>query len=340
MRVINQKFFYFGLMAVFVIAGLLFVSIFILAEKSFDQNETWQEFELKPGWGLEEIGQGLKDANLIRSLFSFKLYTILTGRALSLKPGDYLFNSSMSLAEIVKKLWQGPQEEAVITIPEGFSLKEIDGLLSQAGIISSGDLNNFSPLELVQEFPFLAGLTTLEGYLFPDTYRFFLNSGAKTAARKMIQNFQLKVLPLIESNPAALNETIILASLIEKEVILDVDRSLVAGILNKRLENNVPLQVDATIVYIKCKGIYQNCSERNLTKKDFSLVSPFNTYLYPDLPPAPITNPGLSAIKAVLNPLLSEYWYYLSDSLTKKTIFSETLEEHNLNRTKYLKISN
>lgn len=339
MRIVDQKVFYFSLVAIFIIIGILFLNVFILAARPTSQNENWQEFEVKPGWGMKEIGQTLKEGNLITSLLRFKFYTVLTGRALSLKPGNYLFSPSMTLGEIVKKLWQGSQEEVAVTIPEGFSLKDIDRLLSGAGIIISGKLYAFSPNELAQEFSFLSGARSLEGYLFPDTYRFFRNSGAKVAAQKMIKNFQLKVLPSIESSQSDLRKIVILASLIEKEVILDSDRYLVAGILKKRLESDFPLQVDATVVYIKCKGEYQNCPTKELSKNDFRLDSPFNTYLYQGLPPSPIANPGLSAIKAALKPLVSEYWFYLSDPVTKKTLFSKSLEEHNFNRSRYLKIN-
>lgn len=330
--------FYFVITILIIVAAVLISLLFFSAAKPLSKTENWQEFELKSGWGLNEIVQALKNADLISSTFNFKLYTILTGRALSLKPGNYFFSPSMSLKEIVQKLWRGPNEEIVVTIPEGFSLKDIDGILAGQGIIIPEKLSGFNPLELSQEFPFLAGISSLEGYLFPDTYRFFSNSGAKMAAEKMLENFQQKVLPLANSYQADFQKTIILASLIEKEVISDSDRALVSGILIKRLESDMPLQVDATVIYVKCKGEYQNCPVDNLNKKDFAADSPFNTYLHLGLPPAPISNPGLSAIQAALNPQPSKYWYYLSDPVTKKTIFSKTLEEQNINRTKYLKI--
>jgi len=330
--------FYFVIIVLIIIAAVLISLLFISATKPLSQAENWQEFEVQPGWGLNEISQALKNANLISDTFKFKLYTILTGRALSLKPGNYFFSPSMSLKEIIHKLWQGPNEEIVVTIPEGFSLKDIDEILAKQGIIIQGKLSSFSPIELSQEFPFLRDVSSLEGYLFPDTYRFFSHSGAKIVAEKMLKNFQEKVLPLVNSSQADLNKTIILASLIEKEVVSDSDRFLVSGILTKRLKIDMPLQIDATIIYIKCQGEYQNCPTEELNKNDFAADSPFNTYLHKGLPPAPISNPGLSAIKAALDPLPSKYWYYLSDPATGKTIFSKTLEEQNINRTKYLKI--
>jgi len=124
--------------------------------------------------------------------------------------------------------------------------------------------------------------------------------------------------------------------LIEKEVPDSEDRKIVAGILLKRLEIGMALQVDATLSYIKCGGRFFFCESPGVERKDLILASGYNTYRYPGLPPAPISNPGQDALSAVLNAQTSPYLYYLSNPKTKKTIFSRTLEEHNENRAKYL----
>lgn len=148
-----------------------------------------------------------------------------------------------------------------------------------------------------------------------------------------MDNFKLKVLPFFENNPGLL-KTVNLASLLEKEIPDYSERQIAAGILLKRLKAGMPLQVDAALVYIKCGGKFLNCPA--LKEEDYKIDLPYNTYLYGGLPKGPICNPGLGAIKAVLSPQQSDYWYYLSDPKTKKTIFSKTLDEHNRNRTKYL----
>ena len=128
----------------------------------------------------------------------------------------------------------------------------------------------------------------------------------------------------------------ILASFLEREVREFDDRQIVAGILLKRLRVGIPLQVDATISYAKCGGALRSCEEIIVTRNDLALASPYNTYQRLGWTPTPIANPGEAAIKAAVTPRSSPYFYYLSAKETKETVFSKTLEEHNLNRAKYL----
>mgnify|MGYP001588311823 FL=1 len=131
-------------------------------------------------------------------------------------------------------------------------------------------------------------------------------------------------------------ETLILASILEREVPEFEDRQIVAGILLKRIKNIMPLQVDATISYVKCGGAIRECENPRVGRNDLNLSSPYNTYQVLGWPPGPISNPGLPALQAALAPKTSGYLYYLSAAKTGATIFARTLEEHNLNRAKYL----
>ena len=157
---------------------------------------------------------------------------------------------------------------------------------------------------------------------------------------KILNNFKIKVLPLIQETSRAIDKNdkmpriLILASYLEKEVIDDNDREIVAGIFEKRLKAGMPLQIDATVIYAKCFGKFLNCPA--LQKSDYAIDSPYNTYRYSGLTPTSVANPSVESIKAVLNKKSSPYWYYLSDPKTKKTIFSEDFNEHNRNRAKYL----
>ena len=130
-------------------------------------------------------------------------------------------------------------------------------------------------------------------------------------------------------------EALTLASIIEREVPFFEDRAIVAGILEKRLSIGMPLQVDATVLYVACAYRYDGC--RELTERDFRVKSSYNTYLYKGLPPTPIANPGIEAIKAALNSTPSPFLYYLSDPETRRTVFSRTLEGHARNKTLYLR---
>lgn len=182
--------------------------------------------------------------------------------------------------------------------------------------------------------------TDLEGYLFPDTYEFFAGSKAVAVARRMGENFDTKALPsfakAVEDRSSILpsrnlNDIIKVASLIEKEVPGSDDRRIVAGIIWKRLRNRFPIQVDSAICYVKPEPCYP------VTKDDFAVDSPYNTYMYKGLPPTPISNPGLDAIIAAMSPKESPYWFYLTEPKKGRTIFSIDLDEHNKNVYRYLK---
>ena len=234
--------------------------------------------------------------------------------------------------------------EAVVVIPEGKTVVEIDGLLKAKGILKEGE----SLLSIDEP---------LEGYLFPDTYRFYKDSTAEAVINKFFDNFRKKAEPILSRDLPNFQRNLILASLVEKEVPDLDDRKIVAGLLLKRLKDGMPLQVDASLCYSKLyapltgvlasyKGGETALSRQQvdgekkicypLTQSDKKIDSLYNTYLNKGLPPAPIANPGAEALQAVMEPKSSPYWYYLSDPASLKTIFSRTLEEHNANKRKYL----
>jgi len=216
---------------------------------------------------------------------------------------------SESIARIAGKIISGDIAKVVVTIPEGFTVKQIEEKLN---------------LKLPGE--------NLEGFLFPDTYYLPVDVTPEKVVEIMTTNFDKKMAPFkeeIEGQGKTIFEIVIMASLLEKEVKTFEDKELVSGILWKRLKNNIPLQVDATISYITGK------QTTRISREETQIDSPYNTYKYLGLPIGPICNPGIDSIKAAIYPKNSQYWYYLSTS-EGKTIFSETLEEHNLAKAKYL----
>lgn len=234
--------------------------------------------------------------------------------------------------------------ELSVTIPEGWNAREIGLYLAAQHIIpTAADFERVSAphattsIIFSDTLPFLKekpGDTGLEGYLFPDTYRLYVQALPEQVATKMLQNFNTKFSPELRAQAArqhhSIFEIVTIASLIEKEVASDEDRAIVSGILWKRLTHDMPLQVDATIAYITGKRSI------NISHAETEIDSPYNTYLYRGLPKGPISNPGLSAIRAALYPRPSPYLYYLSTP-DNKIIFSRTLKEHNRAKAKYLK---
>jgi len=267
-------------------------------------------FLVETGQNLFQIGKNLEKEGLIKNRFYFTFYVLIKGSQRKLQAGEYTFNPSMSVAEIAKKIISGDIAKMIVTIPEGFTVKQIEEKLN---------------LKLPGE--------NLEGFLFPDTYEFPLNVKGEDIVKKMMENFDKKLAPYqneISDSGKTLFDVITMASLLEKEVKTKEDKELVSGILWKRLESGIPLQVDATIAYITGKKIIK------VSKEDTEIDSPYNTYKYLGLPLGPICNPGLESIQAALYPESSEYWYYLSTP-EGETIFNKTLEEHNIDKAKYLK---
>lgn len=304
----------------------------------------YREFEIAKGSGFQGIAEELYAQKFIRSPKIFMTYGVLTGAAHLLKPGNYLLSSGSSTPAILEIIRKGPSIDTAVILQEGATLKDMDSVLSRKGIISAGSLSKLPLKLLIEKYPFLKNARSLEGFLFPDTYRFYPQSGAETVVRKILDTFASKAWPLLSGcsgqitrcsgmNPA---EILTVASLLEKEAPLFQDRQMIAGIIYRRLTIGIAIQIDATLVYAKCAGTFTTCADSKVYRKDLSFPSVYNTYLHAGLPPGPIGNPGLDAIKAALNPIKSKYLYYLSDPKTGRTIFSETLEEHNLNRSKYL----
>jgi UPF0755 protein len=288
--------------------------------------------EIKTGMSFDEVADELKTENFIQSKTILKIYTLILGQTRQFKPGRYILSVNLSIPELVKILTKGPAEISVTIVP-GMTIKEIDEKLSELTIIEPDSLVNLEPVSLKEDYPWLNEAQTLEGFLLPDTYNFFVGSDGGLVARKFLDNFESKALPFF-ANSSNILRTINLASLLEKEIPDAGEQQIAAGVLLKRLGAGMPLQVDAALIYGKCFGRFLGCP--SLQEKDFKLDSPYNTYLHIGLPKTPICNPGLTTIEAALNPQKSAYWYYLSDPQTKKTIFSKTLDEHNTNRAKYL----
>ncbi len=310
------------ILTVFLIGGMVifFFSKLAPASASFER----VHFEVASGEGIREIASKLRGQGLIRSQLAFKVWVIFNGNATNLKPGIYELSPSLTTEDIAKELVKGPRSVGV-RIPEGATIYEIDAILSEKKILNLGEFSRYA-LE-----------RNIEGRLFPDTYQFYEHSRVEDVVQKILSNFEAKVGPILNADPNHFEENLIIASILEKEVPEFKDRQLVAGVLKKRLQKGMRLQVDATICYAKevVKGGALPCYPLN--PLDFEIKSPYNTYLYTGWPPGSIGSPGISAIQAALTPTTSTYLFYLSDPATKKTIFARTFEEHNQNRERYLR---
>ena len=310
-----------------------------------------QRFEVAAGSGNDAISKDLSRAGLIRSSLAFNIYVSLEGLTGRLQAGDFFLSPSQSTAEIAKAIAGGMavDNEVTVVIPEGLTDEQVASLV--ASKFSSGQnlntadsdmhsalLQSFKGSDLTTaNYPFLSdrpAKATLEGYLFPDTYRFFKDATPNDVRKKLLDTFGQKVAKEIRDQAAAdghtFFEVLTLASILEKELRTTTDRRLASDLFWRRLEMGMPLQSDATVNYVTKKSLLQP------TLDDLKVENAYNTYLNPGLPPGPISNPGLDSIQAVLNPTPNDYLYYLTDP-SGKAHFAETYTEHLLNKATYLK---
>ena len=339
--------FILGSVFILILVFVLMSGYFVYALSPVSSASDVKGINVGQGESFGQIAKNLENIGLVRSNTAFDFFALISGNAHKLKPGQYFLDASWSSFDILKALVAGPELERAVVIPEGFTLLDIDKKLSDLGIIEPKSLANFNFNSIKDNYEFLKELKspikTIEGYLFPDTYNFFINSAPEEVARKFLDNFNAKAWPFLKGQSMAVGkmnlnsyQILIVSSLIEKEVYFEDDGPMVAGIIYKRLKIGMAIQIDASIVYAKCGGYIFYCDSPALARSELSFVSPYNTYLHKDLPPAPISNPGLASINAALHPKNSDYLYYLSDLATHKIIYSKTLEEHNANKVKYL----
>lgn len=294
---------------------------------------------IEPGMTATAIGQQLQSQGFTSSTLGWKFFAWRSGAAEHIQAGTYHLEQGESVRTVLDRLatGQGIPTDVVLTFPEGFTFEQIADRTAKQGI---GTMETFQaaaqPSAFAASYPYLTGISAgrnLEGYLFPDTYRVFPDDTSSDVVRRLVGNFDQKVYqPLsqdIQQSGRTLDQIVIMASIIEREVTSDSDMARVAGILWKRFDEGMGLDADATIRYVVKKW------DGPLTVADLATDSAYNTRRYRGLPPGPISNPGLRALTAAIHPEPSEYYYYLSTS-DGHTVFARTNDEHNLNKAKYL----
>lgn len=282
----------------------------------------------------------LVQSKILSSGRGYSLYRLIDKAARNPKPGTYTIKYGTSYQQIARILAIGPEREEVkITIIEGWTLNDIQQALKEKGLDLEPGLDSdarpvdFFAQNFSDEFSFLKKLSpeaTLEGYLFPDTYRVWKEQLPQALFRKQLQEFSVKTAGYEEiaaKENRSLNEVVILASIIEKEVKRDEDRAIVAGIFMNRLKSGMRLQSDATLNYVL------NSGRSRLSIAEISSESLYNTYKYTGLPPGPISNPGQASLKAALFPAKTDYYFFLTDA-SGKAYFARNLDEHVKNRLK------
>jgi UPF0755 protein len=300
----------------------VFLFLFFLSLLPVGKGER-KDIEIKEGTSLLFIAEKLKSERLIRSKFSFILLALLTGKGRKLKAGYYELSPTLPSWKILGILAEGKVKKIKVTIPEGFTIRQIGQRLEEAGIISSKEF-----ISLATDAPFTLRMIVgapsgnLEGFLFPDTYYFSKGESPENIVKTMLWNFRKKVLDKVKGKgELPFYDTLKLASLVEWEAKHDEERRLIAGVLLNRLKKGMKLECDATIQYVLPQH------KERITYKDLEMDSPYNTYKVKGLPPTPICNPGLPSIEAALNPEDTPFLFYVARP-DGYHIFSLTAEEH------------
>ncbi len=273
------------------------------------------QIEVTSGMSTAEIARALVEAGVIGNANSFRVRARLSGEDGKLKVGVYDLTKAMSNRDALDALLAGPRAKYVsVTIPEGYVLTQIaERLENQAGIPRAEFLRlaKEGAVEFVNGHPYLSDVYegSLEGYLFPKTYRIRAGSSARDVIEMMLAQFDTEIRAVDTSNAGAgglsLHELVVLASMVERESKLDDERPLVSSVIHNRLAKNMLLEIDATIEYVLPGNRFR------LTYRDLRIDSPYNTYRRRGLPPGPISNPGLASLQAAASPADTSYLYYV-----------------------------
>jgi UPF0755 protein len=284
--------------------------------KPVSHNKTGQYIEIPKGSSPSSIIKKLVAEGIVKHEWPLKFYLKSTGKGSTLKAGEYEFPSPISPLSVVAKLQQGQRRLSRITIPEGWTRWDIAREMVQMPELHLG--SEAEALALMDNVSLIRDLdpkaTNLEGYLFPDTYEFSPETTGEELIEMMVKRFRSVWKPDWTERARSLNlsprEIVTTASIIETEAKLDNERPLVASVIYNRLQKNIPLAVDSSVIYAsKLEGKWRYDGKVYLS--DIQRRSPYNTRIYPGLPPGPVASPGESSLKAALNPTSSDYLYYV-----------------------------
>ncbi|MCL5266062.1 MAG: endolytic transglycosylase MltG [Chloroflexi bacterium] len=348
-----------------VIAFLCTGTVLVARQQTVTEIGIWalaREFDTRPsndpsavtfvvaqGDTAASVAQRLERQKLISNALLFRVMSKLRGADSHLEAGEYQLRRNMTTNEIIDELQQNRFMGSRITVVEGWRVEEIADLLQRRGVVNRDEF-----LKLVNTPPFDADFlrsrpagVSLEGYLFPDTYRVPPGITSDEVIEQMLENFGQRFSPAMREQAAraglSIHQVVTLASIVEREAVVPEERPIIASVYLNRLKEGMLLQADPTVQY----AVY-NASQsapgrgdarpdywkKGLTSADLQVDSPYNTYRYKGLPPGPIANPGLASIKAVLQPANTTYLYFVATE-NGAHAFANTLDEHNRNVEKY-----
>ena len=285
--------------------------------------------EVVPGMGSRGIAALLAEHRIIRSRYAFDLWHVLRGG--TLKAGEYRFDGPATLAAVYNRLVRGDVYTRTVTIPEGFNLFDIAQAVQDAQLGSKESFLAAAKQDVALIADLDPGAKNLEGYLFPDTYRFQRHQPPSQLLAAMVRRFRQSSASIgLEGDD---HRIVTLASLVEKETPVAEDRPLVASVLENRLAKDMPLMTDPTVIYA---ALLEKQYRGAIYQSDLKRDSAYNTYRHSGLPPGPICSPGIASLQAAMHPKESQFLYFVADaSGSGHSRFATTLEEHERNVSAY-----
>jgi len=291
-------------------------------------------FTIDKGSGLSQISSVLKENNLIKSTNSFKIYSKLFSDSTKFKAGQYKISRPISMKDLTNLLNKGSNIDVgvKVTIPEGFVITQVATLLESKGLGNKSEFLNLAKegnfdYEFLNFKDTLAMKYKLEGFIYPDTYYFYPDSTSEDIIKVLLNTFESKVWDKLKTasnkNGYDYLQLLTIASIVEKEAIVDNERTKIAGVFLNRLNIDMKLQSCATVQYALNKEKFSKV----VTIAETKIASPYNTYRYPGLPPGPISNPGMKSIEATIKPDSNKYLYFVAKG-DGTHYFSLTYEEH------------
>ena len=286
--------------------------------------------EIAPGSSSAHIGRQLEEAGVVRSWFAFDLLRLWKRGVL--EAGEYRFDHPAPAIEVYERIARGDVVTQLLTIPEGENMFEIAARVQEAGFGTRQEFLDAAKNEAGLVSDLDPGAKSLEGYLFPDTYRFSRDTSPAQIAAAMVHHFHVVAGELgLRTN---VHEVVTIASLVERETAVSAERPLVASVFENRLAKHMPLMSDPSVIYgLELEGRWRG----QIHESDLTYNTPYNTYLHTGLPPGPVANPGINSLRAAMHPARTDYLYFVAAGANAqgRSLFARTLDEHNRNVAKY-----
>lgn len=289
-------------------------------------------FLLRPGWSTRHIARNLQQQGIIRSSTAFLMLDYARGIK-TLKAGEYKFEQPANAMEVWRRLTRGDVYYRTVVVPEGYNMFDIATAVEQAGLVPASDFLIAAKSDLFLLRDIDPDAKSLEGYLFPDTYEFTRIDSAHDIAAAMVRRFRQQAQKIGLLGQSDMHRIVTMASIVEKETGDPNERPLVAGVYYNRLNKNMNLGADPSVIYAALlAGRYRG----TIYESDLHYSSPYNTYMFPGLPPGPIANPGAASLQAAMHPTQTDYLFFVSDNNGHHR-FARDAEEHARNVAAYRK---